>query len=160
MTATDPTNPIDSLQQKLGAKWNMIATGRSNAAAKRKKLQQALLGLDSDDSSIVVFGSLARDEFTSGSDIDWTLLIDGQASPEHLDNVLEITKHIDEIEGRPPGREGTFGGLASSHELVYKIGGSDDTNRNTTQRILLLLESASLGRAEAYERVIKQVLRR
>jgi predicted nucleotidyltransferase len=35
----------------------------------------ALRRIDSEDA--VVFGSLARGEFTAGSDIDWTLLVDG-----------------------------------------------------------------------------------
>jgi len=37
----------------------------------------AAAALDSEDTSIVVSGSLARDEYTAGSDIDWTLLVDG-----------------------------------------------------------------------------------
>ena len=31
----------------------------------------------SEDTSLVVFGSLARQEWTSASDLDWTYLIDG-----------------------------------------------------------------------------------
>ena len=38
----------------------------------------------SEDTSLVVFGSLARGEWTSGSDLDWTYLIDGQANSDHL----------------------------------------------------------------------------
>jgi hypothetical protein len=58
------------------------------------------------------------------------------------------------------GREGLFGTIAFSHNLVHQIGGEDDTNRNATRRILLLLESRVIGRPEAYERVIKQILYR
>lgn len=50
--------------------------------------------------------------------------------------------------------------MAFSHDLVHQIGGEDDTNRNTTRRILLLLESASIGRPDAYNRVIGNVLDR
>jgi predicted nucleotidyltransferase len=159
MNSNNNENPIGALQERLGANWSMIARARENAVATRARFKEELAGLDSDDSGIIVFGSLSRDEFTSGSDIDWTLLVDGQASPEHLDNALEIAKYVREVEGKPPGREGTFGGLASSHDLIHKIG-EDDTNRNTTQRILLLLESAAIGRSEAHERVVRNVLRR
>jgi predicted nucleotidyltransferase len=38
----------------------------------------------SDDTSLVVFGSLARGEWTVGSDLDWTYLIDGLANSDHL----------------------------------------------------------------------------
>ena len=34
--------------------------------------------------------------------------------------------------------------MAFSHEIVHHIGGQADTNRNTTQRILLLLEATAL----------------
>lgn len=44
--------------------------------------------------------------------------------------------------------------------MIHRIGGGDNTNRNTTQRILLLLESRAIDRSEAYERVLRNVLRR
>jgi predicted nucleotidyltransferase len=160
MTVNDQSNSITSLEAKLGASWSMIAKARRHAELKRQELSSAFKGRDSEDTSIVVFGSLARNEFTSKSDIDWTLLLDGQSTPQELDHVLAIGKYIEKSENKAPGREGTFGGITLSGELIYNIGGSDDTNRNTTQRILLLLESRALGRDEAYRRVIKNVLRR
>lgn len=109
-----------------------------------------------------MFGSLARREWTSGSDLDWTYLIDGQANSDHsliaqkIATVLEDNKH----RFRPPGRTGTFGNMAFSHEIVHQIGGQSDTNKNTTQRILLLLESSVIGKAQAYERVVRAVINR
>jgi hypothetical protein len=50
--------------------------------------------------------------------------------------------------------------MAFSHELVHRIGGEDDTNKNATRRILLLLESKAIGGKEAYDRVIQQILNR
>jgi hypothetical protein len=116
--------------------------------------------VDSEDCSVVVSGSLARDEFTPGSDIDWTLLIDGQADPGVIEILPRIRRVADEAAAKPPGPEGTFGEMAFSHSLIHQIGGEDDTNRNTTRRILLLLESAAIGRPDAYERVLKNVLQR
>jgi hypothetical protein len=126
----------------------------------RSKLNQQLQGVDSDDCSVVVSGSLARDEFTPGSDIDWTLLIDGQADPDVIESLPRIESAARGLSTKSVGREGTFGEMAFSHILVHRIGGEDDTNRNTTQRILLLLESAAIGRPDAYERVVKNVLQR
>lgn len=73
--------PIQALEAKLNARWKNITSARDLSAQTRSRLRRDLVGLDSDDSSVVISGSLARDEFTSGSDIDWTLLIDGQADP-------------------------------------------------------------------------------
>lgn len=151
---------IDLLASRLGAKWPHINSGRANAQAKRKELRGDFEGFDSEDTSIVVFGSLARDEFTDGSDIDWTLLIDGSADPQHLELAHRIDGVIRKASSKPPGQEATFGTMAFSHDLIHQIGGEDDTNRNTTRRILLLLESDVVGRPDAHERVIKNILQR
>jgi predicted nucleotidyltransferase len=156
MESRSEDNPIDLLEMRLGADWPAIRKARVAATEKREQLRVALCSLDVDDTSIVIFGSLARNEFTCKSDIDWALLVDGIANPEHWDNALEIKKHIEE----KPGPEATFGGLTISHDLIHRIGGGEDTNRNTTQRILLLLESRAIDRSEAYERVLRNVLRR
>src|SRR5437868_9625673 len=87
----------------------------------------------SEDTSLVVFGSLARGEWTSGSDLDWTYLIDGQANSDHLRIAQKINRLVRE-RFIGPGATGTFGNLAFSHELIHQIGGQNDTNKNTTQR--------------------------
>jgi predicted nucleotidyltransferase len=156
----DPDSRLALLERRLGANWSHIRAGRDRARAKRAELRSALTGFDSEDTSIVVFGSLARDEFTPGSDIDWTLLIDGSADPKHLELAHRIEEVIGKAAAKPSGREGTFGSMAFSHDLIHQIGGEDDTNRNTTRRILLLLESDVVGRPEAYDRVLKNVLQR
>ena len=50
--------------------------------------------------------------------------------------------------------------MVDSHDLVHEIGGEDDTNSNTTRRVLLLLESLPIGKREAYDRVRRQILNR
>lgn len=115
----------------------------------------------SEDTSLVVFGSLAREEWTSKSDLDWTYLIDGGANSDHLKISQEIQKLLKEEGYVEPGPTGTFGNMAFSHDIIHQIGGQHDTNRNMTQRILLLLESCPIGRRmEAYERVIRGVINR
>ena len=44
--------------------------------------------------------------------------------------------------------------------MIHQIGGQDDTNANTTRRILLLLESQVIGRRDAYDRVFSNILLR
>ena len=76
-----------------------------------------------------------------------------------------VARTLDRIEiatvpFKPTGREGTFGNLTFSHEILHLIGGEDDSNANTTRRMLLLLESQPVGRAEAWNRVLNNVLSR
>ena len=164
---------VETLEKEVGADWKNIRAARERTPKVREALEEGLEKVLSsrqwkipfDDKSIVVFGSLARKEFTIESDIDWTLLVDGRANPCHLDIALKFeeelrTRRIEGREVKGPARDGTFGGLAFSHDIINNIGGIDDTNKNTTQRILLLLESVPIGNNLAHERVIKGVLNR
>lgn len=121
-----------------------------------------------EDTSLVVFGSLARGEWTSNSDLDWTYLIDGEANSDHLRISQQIQKLLKDNKYIDPGPTGTFGNMAFSHDIVHQIGGQNDTNKNTTQRVLLLLESCRIGKSgaqagesiDAHERVIRAVINR
>jgi len=155
-----PADPLTALEKRLGAHWSHLRGAREASIAVRQKITDLTAGLDSEDISIVVSGSLGRDEFTSGSDIDWSLLIDGSADPKHYDLLRQIGGVIDTIAAKPTGPEGTFGRMVFSHGLIHEIGGDDDTNRNTTRRLLLLLESRVVRRDDAYSRVVRGILDR
>jgi len=107
-----------------------------------------------------VFGSVARGELTSGSDLDWVLLIDGQSFPDHKVLEQDIERRLADKRFIKPGTSGVFGRMVGSHGLVHNIGGEDDSNANTTRRVLLLLESLPIGNRDAYNRVRRQILRR
>jgi predicted nucleotidyltransferase len=144
---------------------DMLRAAREASLRKRKELDELLsteIGrYASPDTSLVVFGSLARGEWTSGSDLDWTYLIDGGAKSAHLQITQDIQRVFENQRLAEPGPTGTFGNMAFSHDIVHQIGGQNDTNKNTTQRILLLLESTPIGeRREAYDRVIRAVIDR
>ena len=94
---------------------DMLQAARESALKKRKELDELLstkIGkYASPDTSLAVFGSLARGEWTSGSDLDWTYLIDGGAKSANL----QITQHIERIFKNnglaEPGPTGTFGSI-------------------------------------------------
>jgi len=158
--ATADADPIQRLSEKLGVEWQAITAAAKASAARLQSLDSSLARYTTEDTSIVIFGSLARSELTSGSDLDWILLVDGIADSEHLEASLDIESCLAAESVKGPGAEATFGGLVFSHDLINYIGGSDDTNANLTRRMLLLLESACIGRNDAYRRVINNVLRR
>jgi predicted nucleotidyltransferase len=151
---------VEELGHKLGARWTNLAAARQLADEKKAVLRDALSTFDSEDTSIVVAGSLARGEFTAGSDIDWSLLIDGSADPGHYNVAEQVAGIVASMASKPVGAEGTFGKMVFSHDLIHDIGGEDDTNRNTTRRLLLLLETAAVGRDDAHRRVVKHILSR
>jgi predicted nucleotidyltransferase len=77
-------------------------------------------GYASDDASLVVFGSLARREWTSGSDLDWTYLIDGGANSDHLVIAQKIRAAFKKGKLPEPGATGTFGNLAFRHNIIHQ----------------------------------------
>jgi predicted nucleotidyltransferase len=148
---------VDNLEQSLQTAFPSIRRAREKTGAHRSQLLRTFSGTISADTSLVVFGSIAREEVTSGSDSDWILLIDGQSSPEHLNQEHTIADELARSGIPKPGRSGIFGRMIGSHDIVHEIGGEDDTNSNTTRRVLLLLESWPIGSREAYDRVRRQI---
>ena len=155
-------NPVEDLENKLGAHWPAIRKARETTRNKLLELEAAFDGKRTPDTSLVLLGSIARQEMTGGSDPDWILLVDGQALPSHEDQQHAIAKQLAELELLEPGKTGVFGCMVGSHDLVHKIGGEDDSNSNTTRRVLILLESVPIGNGnkEAYDRVVRQILNR
>ncbi len=151
---------VEILEGRLTADWPAIRKARADTAILRDELGAIFKERNSPDTSVVVFGSVARGEWTSGSDLDWILLVDGSAVPEHKAQEREIERVLAAKGYIEPGKSGVFGKMVGSHDLVHKIGGEDDLNSNTTRRVLLLLESLPVSNREAYDRVRRQILRR
>jgi predicted nucleotidyltransferase len=151
---------VEDLATQLKANWPFLLNGRKQSQNEIQRIQDACKAFVMPDTSLVVFGSLARGEFTDGSDIDWTLLVDGITIPEHLMVARQISDALARLKSKAPGRTGTFGNIASSHNLIHYIGGEDDTNVNITRRSLLLLEGYPVGEDEAFNRVRNHILKR
>jgi predicted nucleotidyltransferase len=151
---------VNSLQQRLGVEWPSIEQAYADTLAMRDRLAGLFSKRTASDTSVVVFGSVARFEVTSKSDTDWILLVDGSATPEHKKQETDVKQLLLSENFIEPGQSGIFGRFVGSHDLIHRIGGEDDLNSNTTRRVLLLLESLPLGDRAAYDRVRRQILRR
>jgi predicted nucleotidyltransferase len=149
---------LRKLEKRTSSSWPAIHTAREETVKMRDLLTSALEQFATKDANIVVVGSVARGEVTQASDVDWMLLVDGLSDPKHLDVVHAISHEVARLTETKVGQEGYFGTICSSHDLIQHIGGQEDTNANTTRRILLLLESTAIGRDEAHQRVLKNVL--
>ena len=153
-----------ALEKKLGCCWTHISEAAVLSDQKiesPKSLVVPEFGRPFvEDAAIVFFGSVARGECTSHSDADWIVLVDGQVDEQHFRAYQNIRKVLIGAGEIPPGSSGLFGGLAFSHDIVHRIGGQDDSNRNLTLRMLLLLESIAIGDDIVRQRVISAILRR
>lgn len=144
--------------------WPAIACARQQAPQIRQSIAQAINHIDAHlippDAALVVFGSLARNEWTSGSDVDWTLLLDTGANPQHYRVAQKIGDILANLKLAQPGNTGTFGNMTFSHDLIHQIGGQEDTNINQTRRLLMMLESTAIVGSDVHQRVLRQILQR
>jgi predicted nucleotidyltransferase len=157
---TENMRALEILEKRTGSGWHNLRTARATSDRELVEITTALDTFPTADASIVVVGSLARKEVTPGSDVDWTLLLDGMSRPQDEQLARDIRGVLDGLGKKQPGREGVFGTFVSSHDLIHRIGGETDTNANTTRRILLLLESIAIGRPDAHNRVLNNILYR
>lgn len=171
------SRPVFQLSASLGCDWKNIERADEETEQAKKDLN-TLLQRDvgekfaSEDANLVVFGSLGRGEWIDWlSDLDWTFLVDGQCKAGHfwIAQGIRDALRSERRQGQngtwqyrfaEPGPSGTFGNMGFSHQLIHLIGGQEDTNKNTTQRILLLLESLPIGEANAHQRVLKAIIQR
>lgn len=165
-------SPVIELQHELGCNWKNIEDAQQRTETTLKSLSAIIggkPGADTSvgpDTSVVAYGSLARRECTRGSDLDWTLLVDGVADASVQQRFLDIKNalsdaNFEELGLKKPGQEGTFGALAFSQPIMHFIGGEEDSNSNTTRRVLLLLEAVAVGeRRGAFDRVRNGILQR
>ena len=145
--------------------WQELLSARELTTQNQRKIIDAFgqNRLFSSDVDLVVFGSIARDECTIGSDVDWTLLVDGQANSGHLGIAHFIEEALHTTKLANPGTTGMFGQITFSHDLIHYIGGEDDSNHNLSRRILLLLESDRISLdnivgGTAYDRVVRGII--
>ncbi len=157
----DSALPFDQLCELLNCSFPAIRQARRDAVQTTDRIRASLADVRmSPDVALIAFGSLARREWTSGSDVDWTLLVDGPSDPEHFTLTREIEQRLCDAEFPGVGSSGTFGSMASSFELIHFIGGSEDSNQKMTRRVLLLLESVCFSDTVVHERVLRGILKR
>lgn len=151
---------VGRLEAACGGDWPAIRAARERTAEQIERVRDELLKFETQETSVVVTGSVGRGESTRGSDFDWMLLIDGPSDPGHVELARGVEDALQKLGIKKPGPTEIFGSLVSSHDLVHYIAGTKDTNENLTRRVLLLLESKSITNEFVRERVIRNILAR
>ena len=93
---------LESLESRTGSKWEHLRIARQNSGSECMKITEALDTFSTADASIVVDGSLARKECTPGSDVDWTLLLDGMSRPQDEQLARNICQDLERIGRKQP----------------------------------------------------------
>lgn len=122
---------------------------KSYSNGKLHVMRRRLSEVVPEDVTVLTFGSYARRDASSQSDIDYLVVRrDGVVINE--EKMSQIQNIIADIVPIDPAYDGAFGGAVEYGELLTNLGGNDDTNTNLTRRLLLLLEGEWLANEEGF----------
>ena len=125
---------------------------------KLEEIRDRLKELPLDGSAVLVYGSFARREASAQSDIDYVMVSDGKEMAPDLSE--RVRTEIGSIVPNSPSEDGAFGEPVNRRDILANIGGDDDSNRNITRRILLLLEGEWLFNKEGLQGFRREILER
>jgi len=103
------------------------------------------------DIIIGVNGSVARREYTSGSDVDHFFLSTSEEIIDFSQEEKEFRKILTIRGLKLPSTGGVFEGALPKSKLLRPIGGDEDVNRTLTRRMLFLLEGEWIFNQDAFE---------
>lgn len=117
---------------------------------------------------VLACGSLARREYTLGSDIDWLVVVN--AMPEHPAAARNLVVRVKECvskeaakEGsgaKDPGTSGLFGRATGLFDIIERVGLQDDTNQTHSMRMEIVHESVSLLDPQLHARILERTIGR
>lgn len=130
--------------------------------AKIDTLRAAATAMFGETSGFVigVNGSLARREYTSGSDIDLFFLVMDGDIPAAKKAQESFRQKLQEIGVKMPASGGVFEEPLPADEMLTTIGGNDDTNTFITRRMLFLLEGEWILNKPAFEQTRQNLIGR
>ena len=124
-----------------------------------QELRAALTNIVLADCMAVTFGSYARREASSASDIDYLILVPNETSRDQL-NIEAVRDAIGKIVPVDPSSTGAFGKPVIQGDMMRNLGGNVETNHSFTQRLLLLLEGEWLTNESAFKAFRRQLIER
>jgi len=109
------------------------------------------------DHLVVTCGSFARRDASSSSDMDYYSVIEskGPLATKWDDQLKSI---IQENGIKPPADGGAFATNVRKTELLRNYGGSKDTNKSITQRMLYLLEGDYLSAKDKFDNLRSKII--
>jgi predicted nucleotidyltransferase len=157
---------IDRLSKSVGKDFPNLKAAcertAENVDLARKQLEDDVRIKALDTLSVAVFGSMARQEMTEGSDFDYLILTHEIVDdPQHLKDCRAAVQDVrTRLNFKPPGTTGTFGRVASAADIIDRIGLEEDTDRTLTRRILLLEESVALHNLPKHAKLVERLIDR
>lgn len=145
----------------MGGDWPSIRKSIAASDFEIRDLRSLLLprdGVLAEDASLVIFGSLARGEFSPHSDLDWILLVDGKVRDHHSQVLQTVHIRLRDAKKVGPSDGGIFGKIVQRQDIASSVRGQNDTKANLCYRMLLLLEPLSIGEDLPRQRTTRAIL--
>jgi len=133
-----------------------------------KRIHAALSDFDAGGvMDVVAFGSLARQEYTTASDVDYLVLVNAMhtdpAAPRALlQRVKTLLADEAKADGssKAPGTSGIFGRAIGVFDIINQVGLEGDTNSSHTVRMEIIQESVSLLNPQLHAEILGSTLGR
>ena len=141
------------------ANFGHISECASFTAERLSRVRSALAELEQSGIAVVVNGSYARGKASEGSDFDYFLLVPDHMAPDELHAAHNRVKQVVTAEiGKEPSAEGAFSAIEKLGEFAKVIGGQEDTNQQTTRRMLFLTEGKAVCGQATFEKQRKTLV--
>lgn len=144
-------------KQNYGLNYIDKGAQRSQEILCKLRSELSQLEHDKNDRIIAICGSYGRKEALEHSDLDYFVIGDGTEDKDISRHMKALLRKL-ELSSPSPG--GVFEEWSKRGDLLENIGGEEDSNRNITRRILLLLEGDSLLGEEAFKELRRELLER
>lgn len=131
---------------------------RSNDTIEKMRKTAAEIFEARTDIIIGVNGSVARREYTSGSDVDHFFLSTGEKIDTVESDENNFRTELEKRELKMPSAGGVFEGALPTKSLLSNIGGDDDKNKTLTRRMLFLLEGEWIFNKNAFEKLREDLI--
>lgn len=155
-----PLRALRGAAAHTGRDWPCIFAADERSIARIQELRGALRTVAErfPNSVVYAYGSLARREATSGSDVDWMVVHDGPVSVELRDITRLVTESLSDLGVESPSETSEFGKVCSSLDLVASVASKHDSRLLLSRRMLTIFEAVALTNADRAAGVVGQLL--
>jgi len=137
-----------------------ISDAKKFSEGKLAQLRAELVTLVPSDRLVVTCGSYARREAAPASDLDFYTVLSSASKEQEPPWIDKLEQCVMNVIGKLPSREGAFAANIPTTQLLKNYGGSYDSNKTITRRMLYLLEGEYLTNESGFRRVRREIISR
>ena len=145
----NPAGALDRLSERSGVAFPALSAAAVRTAEGLPVVARRIASLEPPrGTSVVLFGSWARAEVTERSDDDWAIVVTSETIADATADELRgrVARELGQGDAKPGATE-IFESFFRASALTDHTGLEEDSNKNLTRRMLMLLESVPVSGA-------------